>query len=418
MTPDARAHWRLGNRHSAEGRWEAALESYAAALVQNPQLIEAHLNRGNVLQVVERWDDALEAYERVLALRPDDTLALSNRGIVLKELHRFEEALEAFDRAIASDPTNVTARYNRGLLTLLLGRLPEGLADFEARWEDPHGALRTVRREFAAPRWTGRETLAGRRILLYAEQGFGDTLQFCRYVPLLAAEGAEVILEVPAALVTLLADLEGVARIVAAGRPLPPFDYHCPLMSVPLARRTTLASVPHPIPYLRPEAAKVESWRQRLERVPRPWVGLAWAGSPVHRNDRNRSIPLQTLLAALPGERHYISLQKVVPAPDRPVLAVARQMHDWTDELHDFSDTAALMEALDLVIAVDTSVVHLAGGLCRPCWVMLPFHPDWRWLLERQDSPWYASLVLFRQVRRGDWTEVLARVAARLERHV
>jgi hypothetical protein len=418
MTSDARAHWQLGNAQSSEGRWGAALESYTAALAHDPRLAEAYLNRGNVLQQLERWAEALEAYEQVLALRPDDAAALSNRGIVLKEMHRFDESLQAFDRALARDPSNHTARYNRGLLALLLGRLSEGFQGYEARWQDPQGSLYAGRRQIAAPRWSGSEPLVGRRILLHAEQGFGDTLQFCRYVPLLAAQGAEVVLEVPAALVALLADLEGVARICAAGRPLPPFDCHCPLLSLPLALRTTLETIPRRIPYLHAEAAKVDSWRARLARVPRPWVGLAWAGSPVHRNDRNRSMALQALLAALPDELQFVSLQKVVPPSDRAALAEARRMHDWTCELHDFSDTAALVEALDLVIAVDTSVAHLAGTLGKPCCLMLPFHPDWRWLLERHDSPWYPSLVLFRQERRGDWAGVLRRLTGVLHEHM
>jgi hypothetical protein len=410
----ARDLWRLGNAQSAEGRFEAAIESYGAALAEDPTLAEAHLNRGNALKELEHWAEALAAYDAVLRLRPGDAVALSNRGIVLKELHRFDEALGDFDRAIACDPTNITARYNRGLLALLLGRLPEGFDDYETRWLDPRGSLHALRRDFTAPRWNGDEPLGGRRILLYAEQGFGDTLQFCRYIPTIAAAGAHVVLEVPAALVALLADLEGVTRIVAAGRALPTFDCHCPLMSLPFAVGTTLATIPHRIPYLHAEAAKVQAWRARLAGLPRPWVGLAWAGSPVHRNDRNRSMALHTLLTALPAELRYVSLQKFVPASDRAVLDAAGRLHDWTDELHDYSDTAALIEALDVIVAVDTSVAHLAGSLGKPCWVMLPFHPDWRWLLDRRDSPWYPSLVLFRQPARGDWDDVLVRVAAAL----
>ena len=412
MTPEAREHWRTGNRLSAASRWEAALESYAAALARDPGFFEAHLNRGNVLQQLERFSEALEAYDRVLALRPETAGALSNRGIVLKELHRFEEALDAFDRALALDPANMTARYNRGVLMLQLGRFEEGFRDYEARWQDPQGPLLALERELAAPRWSGHQSLEGRRILLYAEQGFGDALQFCRYVPLLASRGAEVILEVPAPLVPLLADLPGVARIVAAGRTLPPFDCHCPLMSVPAVLQTTLATVPAEIPYLHADPAKVQAWRDRFAELPRPWVGLAWAGSPANRNDRNRSVALGTLLAGLPEELEFVSAQRNVPGSDRSSLAAAGRVHEWTSELHDFSDTAALVEALDLIVSVDTSVAHLAGGLGKACFVLLAFHPDWRWLLERSDSPWYPSLVLFRQERRGDWDSVLARLAA------
>jgi len=407
----ARRHLRRGNAASGQGQWEPALASFTAAVASDPTLIEAHLNRGNVLQVLGRFSEALGAYDRALALRPDASMALSNRGIVLKELHRFEESLAAFDRAIEIEPANMTARYNRGVLQLLLGRLAEGFADYEARWQDPHGPVLAARRQLAAPRWSGREPLAGRRILIHAEQGFGDTLQFCRYLPVLAGRGAEVVLEVPAPLVTLLADLHGVARIVATGRPLPPFDCYCPLMSVPAALGTTLATIPCDIPYLRADPSKVAEWRERLAPIRRPWVGLAWAGSPRHHNNHNRSVALETLVAGLPDDREYISAQRDVPEADRPAL---RHVHEWTRELHDFSDTAALAEALDLVISVDTSVAHLCGALGKRCWVMLPFHPDWRWLLDRDDSPWYPTLTLFRHTRRGDWDGVLARVAAAL----
>jgi tetratricopeptide (TPR) repeat protein len=411
----ARAHWRLGNALAALERWDQALASYAAAVARDPEFIEAHLNLGNVLQTLERWDEALDCYDRALALRPLDAAALSNRGVVLKELHRFDAALEAFDRAIAANPGDATVRYNRGVLALLLGRYAEGWADYEWRWEDARGALFRERRSFPQPRWTGGDPLHGRTLLLQGEQGFGDVLQFCRYAAVIAAQGAAVVLEVRAPLLTLLADLDGIAQIVAAGRTLPAFDLHCPLLSVPFALQTTLETIPARIPYLYADRDKVARWRATLEAIPRPWVGLAWAGNPAYGNDRHRSIPLATLLSGLPAEFHYVSLQKDVPATDRAALAAATRLHSLDGEWYDFSDAAALIDALDLVISVDTSIVHLAGGLGKPGWVMLPYQPDWRWLLGRGDSPWYPSLVLYRQERRGDWAPVLARVAADLQ---
>jgi hypothetical protein len=260
--------------------------------------------------------------------------------------------------------------------------------------------------------------LSGRKILLYAEQGYGDTLQFCRYVPQIAALGAAVILEVQPPLVALLADLEGVAQIVAAGKPLPDFDYRCALMSLPHALQTTLETIPRTTPYLQSDVGRAKEWRSVLGERLGPRIGLAWSGSPIHDNDHNRSMALAPLLAALPAQFQYVSLQKDVRANDREALESSSNLENVARELHDFSDTAALCESLDLVISVDTSVVHLCGALGKPCWLMLPYHPDWRWLLERDDSPWYPSVRLYRQRWRGDWSGVLARVGADLAREL
>jgi hypothetical protein len=244
----------------------------------------------------------------------------------------------------------------------------------------------------------------------------GDTLQFCRYVPRVAALAADVILEVPAVLVPLLEGLPGVRRLVALGTDLPAFDCHCPLLSLPFAFRTTLEDIPAGEPYIRAREERTERWRRRLGPKSRPRVGIAWSGNPRHRNDRNRSLALGSLLPCLGDRVEVVSLQKDLREPDAALVAQASAARHFGAELEDFADTAALVELMDLVIAVDTSVAHLAGAMGKPAWILLPFNPDWRWLLDREDSPWYPSMRLFRQRAPGDWDGVLAEVQAALAR--
>jgi hypothetical protein len=287
------------------------------------------------------------------------------------------------------------------------GDLATGFALYEARFEDPR--LGTPARSLPWPRWSGVEPLAGQRILLHAEQGLGDTLQFARYAPLVAARGARVVLEVPAPLAGLLRPLDGVSAVIARGNPLPVVDCHCPLGSLPLALGTTLATIPASIPYLHADAVDVAAWQaQPGDRRPR--VGLVWAGNRRHRNDRRRSLPLAALAPLARGPWQLVSLQKDLTLDDAQRLA-GWQAIDAGPRLGDFAATAAALTALDLVVTVDTAVAHLAGALGRPAWVLLPHAPDWRWLLGRADSPWYPTLRLFRQPRPGDWARVVRQVA-------
>ena len=248
--------------------------------------------------------------------------------------------------------------------------------------------------------------------MLHAEQGLGDTIQFCRYAAHVAQLGARVVLEVQAPLVSLLSSLNGVAEVVARGDALPPFDLHCSLLSLPLAFKTTLADIPSAAGYLAAPSAKVGVWRERLGAPERPRIGLVWSGNANHKNDRNRSIALATLLAHLPRGADYVSLQKDVSADDAALMAANPQVRHFGEHLGDFADTAALASLMDLVISVDTSVAHLAGALGRPVWILLPVNPDWRWLLDREGTPWYDAATLYRQKAPGDWQGVLERVKA------
>ncbi len=446
LRPDyADAHNALGLVLEEAGQSEAALTQLDKAVALQPGLAEAWNNRGNALQSLRRMQDALASYDRSITLdagnaqtwnnrggaldalgRSDEALASydhalaldsglaggwSNRGTLLATLGRRSDARASFERALAVDPHSADANWNLSLLDLQEGDFARGWARHEWRWKVP--SLKLMNRDFGTPGWLGREPLAGKTILLHADQGFGDAIQFSRYAPLVAAKGARVILEVRAPLVRLLARLPDVAEVVKFHDPLPAFDFHCALASLPLAFGTDLTSIPAPGGYLQADTAETARRRVALGEAKRPRVGLAWSGNPHHANDRRRSIGLTQLLATLPDGFDYVVLQKDLSAADR-ALAASRGIAVFGTELEDFADTAALCSALDLVISVDTSIAHLAGALGKPVWVLLPFNPDWRWMLGRTDSPWYTSAWLFRQHAPDDWSRVLDAVKAGL----
>ncbi|WP_423394114.1 tetratricopeptide repeat protein [Burkholderia sp. LMG 21824] len=377
------------------------------ALAIDPHYVPASFTRARVRLETHRYDDALDDLARVIAATPRDKLAHFHRGNALRALRRHEDALHAYAEAIDIDPDDAPAHCMRAFLCLSTGDFEAGWAEYEWRWRDSQ--LDGSRRDFAQPRWTHGMPLDGQTILLYPEQGLGDTLQFCRYVPLVKALGARVVVEAPVELKALFATLDGIDVLVARGDPLPPFDLHCPLLSLPLEFRTDLSSIPASVPYLRADPARVEHWRVRLGAADRPRIGLVWSGNPLHVNDRNRSIAFADLLPLLDERYEWISLQKVIRDEDRAVLD-ASPIRFVGDELTDFAETAALVDAMDAVISVDTSVAHLAGALGRPLAVMLPYTPDFRWLLDRDDSPWYPGARLFRQPEGGQWAPVVERL--------
>ena len=394
-------------------RWEAALASYEQAVALEPDYAEAHLACGHVLQELNQLDAALARCDSAIALVDDYEDAFVGRGTLLHQLGRLDAARASYDRAIELKPDHATAYHGRSLTSLLLGDFENGWIDYEWRWKDVNCPLRGSMRDLPAPLWLGEEPIAGRTLLLHGEQGLGDTLHFCRYAKLVAEAGATVVLEVPEPLKELLRNLDGVSQVVVRGDPLPQFDYQCPLVSLPLAFKTRLDGVPASLYYLRSDATKVARWRARLGEKTRPRIGLVWSGSESHKNDRNRSIRLADLLQHLP-EYHYVSLQKDVRDCDRQTLLSNPRLLRFSDDLQDFSDTAALCECMDVVISVDTAAAHLSAALGRTTWVLLPCVPDWRWLMHREDSPWYPSVRLFRQPVRGDWRTVMQRVRANL----
>jgi tetratricopeptide (TPR) repeat protein len=384
-----------------------ALESIDRALAIDDAYLPAWLNRGRVLHRMHHYEDALACQDRALELDPDNLHARYHRGSVLRALMRHDEALVEFDRVLEREPQHIITHFTKSFVYLQMGDLARGWPEYEWRWREQQ--VGDHERKFAQPLWLGKESIQDRTILLHAEQGLGDTLQFCRYVKQVKARGARVILEAQQPLKTLLAHVEGVDQVVAYGDPLPPFDTHCPLLSLPLVFGTTLETIPAYVPYVQADPERVAHWEERLGTRTRPRIGIAWSGNPNHLDDHNRSIALSELLAELSGEVEWVSIQKFVRAEEQTLLATSGVRH-FGEELGDFSDTAALVQCLDCVVSVDTSVAHLAGALGRPLWVMLPHLPDWRWLLDRDDNPWYPSARLFRQTRPGAWSDVFERM--------
>lgn len=447
LQPGIAQNWHgLGLAFHDLQRWQDAVDAFHHALSLQPDFAVACLDLGNALRELDRWDDALAAYDKALQLRPGYAQAWSNRGVLLKRMGRLPEALQSYERALTLEPEfldamvncstllkemmdleasmalnrralvvqpdNAGAHLNLAICHLLRGEFTEGFAHYEWRWktEQLQGAVRP----FAQPLWTGAQPLAGKTLLLHAEQGLGDTVQFCRYARLLQARGARVLMEVQAPLLPLLRSLAGVDAWLRQGDALPPFDFHCPLLSLPLALGTTPDTVPAGNPYLFADTALAQDWGQRLGPATRRRVGLVWSGRPEHKNDHNRSIPLQALRRLGACEVDLHCLQKEFRAADLALDPQAMGIRLWADQLLSFADTAALITHMDLVIAVDTSVAHVAAALGKPVWLMLPFSPDWRWLLGQDSNPWYPGMRLFRQPAPGDWSAVVEQVWAAL----
>jgi hypothetical protein len=389
-------------------RYQEALAAFELVRAQEPNHLHA-LNESGALQVqLGRPEAALAYYDRALAIAPNVVELHINRGTALRALNRFDSALASFAAAAAIDSGRAEAHYNASLVRLCLGEFKAGWKGYEWRWRKADWVEK--RRQFIAPLWLGNEPIAGKTMLLCAEQGFGDTIQFARYASLAAAHGAKVVLAVQPALKALLASVPGVAQVVGDGEALPGFDLYCPLLSLPSAFETELATIPANVPYIRPFEERVTKWRERLPQNGRLHVGICWAGNSVHLNDRQRSIALERFakLLSVSGV-DYISLQKEVSATEATILR-EHSVNQLGQEFQDFSDTAAVISMLDLIITVDTSIAHLAGAMSKAVALLVPFSPDWRWMLDRTDSPWYPTMRLIRQSAIGDWNGPIKRV--------
>jgi tetratricopeptide (TPR) repeat protein len=439
------AYANLGHLFEQQGKLDLALEHYQRALALKPDYVEAHMNLGNVLQSLHKSQEAIAHYEQAiklrpgyaeayanyattlqqvdkpaqairyykqaLALKPDSVDTLMNFGTALRTQGKTDQALMRYDQALSLDPNYAEAHMNKALLQLTLGNYAAGWREYEWRWQSPK--FISPRRNFPAPQWHG-EALHGQRILLHGEQGLGDCIQFLRYLPLVQAAGGVIVLELSRNLQQLAAELPGIAELAVFGEPLPPFDCQCPLMSLPLACRTTLETIPAKIPYLTipPKAlqkARTISWPTTGLRV-----GVTWTGNLHHPNNRVRSIPLPLLepLTHL-KDIHFYSLQAKAATQ---LAASGVPITDLAEAIEGITETAAVIAQLDLVISVDTAIAHLAGALGKPLWLLLSSDADWRWLQKREDSPWYPSARLFRQTTLGDWQGVIERVHAELQR--
>jgi len=371
-------------------------------------------NRGNAFSELDRLEEALACHEQALQIDPDLFEARFCRAAALHGLNRLDEAVRAYDEAIGLNPAAADARMFRSMALLSAGRFDEGWVQYEWRGD---GIRRLSPAQPDRRRWLGDGDPSGRTVLLYNEQGYGDTIQFARYARLLLARGARVILRVQRPLASLMARLDPAIRVVESDRDAGPFDLCCPIMSLPLAFGTRGETIPAPVPYLGADAGRVESWRRRIGAAAGPRIGLAWAGNAANVNDRRRSIALSRLAPLLSlASAKFIVLQNELRPGDRELLSTWPAVEHFDREIRDFEDVAALIELCDLVIGVDTAVVHLAGALAKPVWVLLPFAPDFRWMLGREDTPWYPSARLFRQARTGEWEPVVQRLAEEMGR--
>ena len=392
-------------------RFDEALASHDKAIALKQDYAEAHYNRGIVLHALDRLDEALTSFDQAIALKPGYGAAHNNRGTVLHDLQHLDEALQAFGMAITLTGGFAEAYLNQSYCLLQMGRFEQGwrLHEWRKKLEKPVG-----NRSFPQPLWLGREDIGGKTLFVHCEQGLGDTMQFCRYAALLKERGASVAMSVQAPLHRLLSRSLPHIQILKSEEVPEAFNFHCPLMSLPLACGTTLANVPADTPYIFADESLRKAWEERLPPGTKPRIGAVWSGSTKHRNDRNRSVGLHAFAPLFSIDAHWISLHNELADGDALLLRQFPQISHYGDALGDFAETAAAVAALDLVVTVDTSVAHLAAAMGKPVWILLAYHPDWRWLAERDDSPWYPSVRLFRQDATRSWNDVIARVDAAL----
>jgi tetratricopeptide (TPR) repeat protein len=452
VKPDyAEAYNNRGLILHASGRFDDALTSFDRAIALKPDNPHLYNNRGAVLLELQRRDEALASFEKSIALKPDYAPTYYNSGILLQDLMRLDESLARFDRAVSLQPDYAEAHHNRGAVLQDMRRPADAIAAYdkalgllpayaEAYSNQSHCYLQMGRFEqgwrlnewrkklevplghrlFPQPLWLGAEDLgaediANKTLFVHWEQGLGDTIQFCRYGKLLSARGAKVVMSVQQSLHELLQHLDPGVAIINDDEVPAAFDYHCPLMSLPLALGTTLDTIPAEQRYIFADKERRATWNTRLPPPTKPRIGVVWRGSTKHKNDANRSIALSALAPLFSADAHWLSLQKDLGPADTALLGKLSHVSSCGDELKDFSDTAAVIDLLDLVITVDTSVAHLAGAMGKPVWILLPYNSDWRWLLDRDDSPWYPSARLFRQKDTRSWADVVTRVGAALD---
>ncbi|MBM4137553.1 MAG: tetratricopeptide repeat protein [Nitrospira sp.] len=401
------AHYSLGNVFQEKGLLDKALKYYQKAMELNSTNPDIYNDIGTVLQELGQFDEAITYYQKALQFNQNFVKALCNMGNVLQRKGKYDEAVQFYQKVMQLDPQNIDAHFNMSLILLLSGKFKEGWEEYEWRWK----LKDFYRRDFPQPLWDG-SNIRGLTILLHAEQGFGDTIQFIRYAPLVAERGAKVIFECHRELKSLFQNVHGIQQVIAPGEQLPEFKLQCPLLRLPFIFDTTLETIPSKIPYITVTPVLIQKWRDKIRHDDfNLKIGLAWFGNPKHYNDQTRSCSLDTFLSLVQLDNFtFYSLQKREGAEQSKFPPEGMKLLDLTDEIKDFSDTAALIENLDLIISVDTAVAHLAGALGKPVWTLLPFTPDWRWMLNREDSPWYPTMRLFRQYSPGDWKSVTARI--------
>jgi len=410
----AGAYYNLGVVLQEKDLLEEAVSAYQKAVQLNPQYADAYHDLGYVFQMKGQFDKAIECYQKVLDLNPEMLDAHNNLGRAYQGQKKINEAIVSYRRAIDMNPDFAEAHCNLSMALLLTGNFRQGWPEYEWRWKLGDRS----RYDFYQPRWTGFDIM-GRTLFLYAEQGLGDTLQFIRYASLASDRGARVIVECQKELKSLIEQVKGIEQVITREDPIPEFDFHCPLLSLPMVFDTGLENIPSDIPYITTDQVIIEKWHEKFrDRDSRLKMGLVWSGNPKYKADRTRSFELLTFspLANLKDITFY-SLQKGEASKQTKNLPDGMDLVDFMDEVTDFADTTGLIMNLDLIISVDTSVAHLAGAMGKTVWTLLPFAPDWRWMLDREDSPWYPTMRLYRQPSFGDWNPLMDRLVKDLRKY-
>lgn len=397
-----------------KNQFHNAIGFFQKALQFNPEHIEVLNNLANAYQANSQIDDALKYYQKAVQLQPDHAESHAGFGTALYENAQFENAIVHYQKAIQLKPDYVDPHFNNALALLLLGKFREGWKEYE--WRRKTKDFIALCPQFTQPIWSGKDS-PDSVILIYAEQGFGDTLQFIRYAPLVVQHGATIVFECQKELKPLLQTIEGIHHVFSQGEPLPEFDIQSPLLSLPLAFNTTLETIPAKVPYIKADVSLTEQWSKKIRRKNLKFnIGLVWSGNPKYGRDRYRSLSLQSFSCFTQIEYAcFYSLQKGSAAEQAKNPPSGMNLIDLTEDIHDFSDTAAFIENLNLIISVDTAVAHLAGAMGKPVWTLIPFIPDWRWMLHRTDSPWYPTMKLFRQSSPDTWDDVISKIYHELQ---
>lgn len=407
----------LGMSLAAQNKHADAAEVYKRVIHQQPEYIVAYNNLGNSLQRLNLMKEAVESYKKAIQLNPKYAGAYNNLGHALKELGDIELAKAHYKRAMLLEPLKTDGYFYHGLCDLLTGHYDEGWLSYEFRWHIDSISEMAGKRKFTTPLWLGEESLTGKTILIYGEQGLGDILQFCRYAKLVANLGATVIVQAPSSLLPILRSVEGVHQAIGKTDPIPKIDYQCPVLSLPLAFQTTLDTIPAPAHYITAQPSKIEEWKDRLNGNGKKLVGVVWSGNSSFTGDFKRSLTLEQFILALPIDPsvQYVCLQQELREADKKTIARYPHLAFFGNQIKDFSDTAALVSLMDVVISSCTSVAHLSGAMGQKTWVLLSYVPDWRWLLHRSDSPWYPSATLYRQEKLGEWRDPLNKINSDLK---
>ncbi len=395
--------------------FEIALSNYDLAIEIKPDFEEAYVNRGVILSTLMNPIEALKSFDLAIKFKSNHAIAYNNKGNVLTELSRFDEAIENYKRAVKINPDYADAFNNIALLQLLLGNYEEGWKLFEWRWKGPQ---KNEFRDFKKPLWLGNEPIKNKTILILAEQGFGDFIQFYRYCILLEKLGAKIIIETPKELTSLIKNQNKSNIIVTKGEPFPEFDFYCPIMSLPLAFKTNIHNIPANLPYIKIDSEKLNFWRSKLIKKKRMKIGIVWSGAQNKETDFNRSLTLSQLSPLFELPVDFYALQKKIRNTDKDYLLHSNNIYDYHEQIEDFSDTAVLISEMDIIISVDTSVAHLAGALDKPLWILLPYVADYRWMIDRIDSPWYPSATLFRQKEINNWDNVVSSIVRSLNSYI